>query len=158
MLTQVDYRTGRLHDMDALTQATQRAGAISLWDLAHSAGALPIDLQRSGCELAVGCTYKYLNAGPGAPAFLHVAPRLIEAVKPALAGWLGHAAPFAFEPGYRPGPGIERMRVGTPPVLQMTALEAALTVWEVYVVPVGKASVMTTSSASDGPALATVRV
>jgi len=130
MLTQVDYRTGRLHDMDALTQATQRAGAISLWDLAHSAGALPIDLQRSGCELAVGCTYKYLNGGPGAPAFVYVRPDTIEQVEPALAGWLGHDAPFAFDAHYRPAMSIERLRVGTPPVIQTSALEAALDVWD----------------------------
>jgi len=130
MLTEVDYRTGRRHDMAAITAAAHEAGAVTIWDLAHSAGAIPVDLAGSGCEFAVGCTYKYLNGGPGAPAFVYVRPDLIESVRPALAGWMGHAAPFAFERGYRPAPSIERMRVGTPPVLQMTALEAALTVWD----------------------------
>ncbi len=129
MLTQVDYRTGRLHDMATMTQAAHAAGAIMIWDLAHSAGALPVDLGRAQCEFAVGCTYKYLNGGPGAPAFIYVRPDLADEVEPALAGWLGHAAPFAFDLEYRPAPGIERMRVGTPPVMQMTALDAALDVW-----------------------------
>jgi len=130
MLTHIDYRTGRMHDMDAITKAAQDAGAVMIWDLAHSAGAVPVDLAASNCEFAVGCTYKYLNGGPGAPAFIYVRPDLIETIDPALSGWLGHDAPFAFEPGYRPAPSIERMRVGTPPVLQMTALEAALDVWD----------------------------
>jgi len=130
LLTEVDYRTGRRHDMEAITARARGAGAIMIWDLAHSAGAVPVDLAGCGAEFAVGCTYKYLNGGPGAPAFVYVRPDLIEGVRPALAGWMGHAAPFAFERGYRPAPSIERMRVGTPPVLQMTALEAALTVWE----------------------------
>ncbi|MGX9355371.1 kynureninase [Roseobacteraceae bacterium S113] len=130
MLTHVDYRTGRLHDMKAITQAAHDAGAVVIWDLAHSAGALPVDLGAIGAEFAVGCTYKYLNGGPGAPAFIYVRQDLCETIQPALSGWLGHAAPFAFELGYRPGSGIERMRVGTPPVLQMAALEAALDVWD----------------------------
>ncbi len=130
MLTQVDYRTGRLHDMDAITKIAHAHGAVMIWDLAHSAGALPVDLTASGCEMAVGCTYKYLNGGPGAPAFIYVRPDLADQVEPALAGWLGHAAPFAFDLDYRPAGGIERMRVGTPPVLQMTALDAALDVWD----------------------------
>lgn len=129
MITQVDYRTGRMHDMEALTKAAQDAGAVMLWDLAHSAGAVPVDLGASRCEFAVGCTYKYLNGGPGAPAFIYVRPDLVDQVDPALSGWLGHAAPFAFETAYRPALSIERMRVGTPPVLQMTALEAAMEVW-----------------------------
>jgi kynureninase len=130
MLTQVDYRTGRMHDMTALTQITQDAGAVMLWDLAHSAGAVQVELDASGCELAVGCTYKYLNGGPGAPGFIYVRPDLADTIDPALAGWLGHDSPFAFEPSYRPAPGIERMRVGTPPVLQVAALDAALSVWD----------------------------
>ncbi len=130
MLTQVDYRTGRLHDMTALTGKAHDAGAVALWDLAHSAGALPLDLAGSKAEFAVGCTYKYLNAGPGSPAFIYTRPDLADAAEPALSGWMGHAAPFAFDMDYRPSPGIERMRVGTPPVLQMAALEAALDVWE----------------------------
>lgn len=130
MLTQVDYRTGRLHDMAKITAAAHRAGAVMIWDLAHSAGALPVDLTVAQCEFAVGCTYKYLNGGPGAPAFIYVRPDLADDVDPALAGWLGHAAPFDFDLAYRPAPGIERMRVGTPPVMQMTALDAALDVWD----------------------------
>jgi kynureninase len=130
MLTQVDYRTGRLHDMAALTAAAQALGILTVWDLAHSAGALPVDVTGANADFAVGCTYKYLNGGPGAPAFIYVAPRHQEVIAPALSGWLGHAAPFGFEPSYRAGKGIERMRVGTPPVLQMAALEAALDIWD----------------------------
>ncbi len=130
MLTEVDYRTGRKHDMAAITQRTHDAGAVMIWDLAHSAGAVPVDLAGCGCAFAVGCTYKYLNGGPGAPAFIYVRQDLADTVEPALAGWLGHDAPFDFDLTYRPAPGVERMRVGTPPVLQMAALEAALAVWE----------------------------
>ncbi len=130
MLTQVDYRTGRMHDMAALTRAAQAKGIVTIWDLAHSAGAHEVDLTAAGADFAVGCTYKYLNAGPGAPAFIYVRKDLQDAVRPALSGWLGHAAPFAFDPAYAPGEGIERMRVGTPPVLQLAALEAALDVWD----------------------------
>lgn len=130
MLTEVDYRTGRLHDMKVVTQATHAAGAVSIWDLAHSAGAIPIHLEACQCEFAVGCTYKYLNGGPGAPAFIYIRPDLVSQSAPGLAGWLGHEAPFAFDRDYRPAKSIERMRVGTPPVLQMAALEAALNVWD----------------------------
>ncbi len=130
MLTQVDYRTGRLHDMKTLTARAQAAGAVTCWDLAHTAGAMAVDLQGCNADFAVGCTYKYLNAGPGAPAFIYVAPRHIDSCQPALSGWLGHEAPFAFDLDYRPGTGIERMRVGTPPVLQMAALDASLDIWD----------------------------
>lgn len=130
LLTQVDYRTGRMHDMAALTELAHDCGALSIWDLAHSAGAHEVDVTAADADFAIGCTYKYLNAGPGAPAFVHVRPDLQDQVAPALSGWLGHAAPFAFDPSYRPGPGIERMRVGTPPVLQLAALDAALDIWD----------------------------
>lgn len=130
MLTEVDYRTGRMHDMKALTKLAHDAGAVMVWDLAHSAGAIPVDLAASNCEFAVGCTYKYLNGGPGAPAFIYVRPDLADSAEPALSGWLGHANPFDFDLHYAPGKGIERMRVGTPPVLQMAALEEALKIWD----------------------------
>lgn len=130
MVTEVDYRTGRRHDMAAITAKAHAAGALAIWDLAHSAGALPVALAEDGADFAVGCTYKYLNSGPGGPAFIYVAPRHGERAVPALSGWLGHEAPFAFDLAYRPGPGIERMRVGTPPVIQLAALDAALDVWD----------------------------
>lgn len=130
MLTEVDYRSGRKYDMAAITQRAHDRGAVMIWDIAHSAGAMPVDLAGSNCEFAVGCTYKYLNGGPGAPAFIYVRPDLIEQVRPSLSGWMGHDAPFAFDRDYRPAGSIERMRVGTPPVIQMSALEAALSVWE----------------------------
>lgn len=130
MFTEVDYRTGRRHNMADITKRAHEQGAITVWDLAHSAGALPLDLAGVKADFAVGCTYKYLNSGPGGPAFIYVAPRHAEVARPALSGWLGHEAPFAFDLSYRPGAGIERMRVGTPPVLQLAALEAALEVWE----------------------------
>ncbi|MGC2775119.1 MAG: kynureninase [Bradyrhizobium sp.] len=130
MLTEVDYRTGRLHDMAALTQKAHAAGALTVWDLAHSAGAVPVDLAGADADFAVGCTYKYLNGGPGAPAFIYVAPRHAEIALPALSGWMGHEAPFAFDLDYRPGGGIERMRIGTPPIIALAALDAALDAWE----------------------------
>jgi kynureninase len=130
MLTEVDYRTGRLHDMKALTAQAHAKGIVTVWDLAHSAGALPVRLEQAGADFAVGCSYKYLNSGPGGPAFIYVAPALVDRVRPALAGWLGHEDPFAFDLDYRPGAGIARMRVGTPPVLQLTALEASLDIWD----------------------------
>jgi kynureninase len=130
MVTEVDYRTGRRHDMAALSAQAHRMGALIIWDLAHSAGAFPVGVAAGGADFAVGCSYKYLNSGPGGPAFIYVAPRHAATVQPALSGWLGHDAPFAFDPLYRPGPGIERMRVGTPPILQLAALEAALDVWD----------------------------
>jgi len=126
MLTHVNYSTGWMHDMAALTRAAHQAGAMALWDLAHSAGALPVDLGGSAADFAVGCGYKYLNGGPGAPAFAWVAPRHAERFWQPLAGWMGHAAPFEFDPGYRPAPGIRRYLCGTPPVLSLAALECGV--------------------------------
>ncbi|HID67979.1 MAG TPA: aminotransferase class V-fold PLP-dependent enzyme, partial [Roseibacterium sp.] len=130
LITQVDYRTGRVHDMDAITAKAHGAGAVMIWDLAHSAGAIPVDIDGSNAEFAVGCTYKYLNGGPGAPAFIYVRPDIVDDIDPALSGWLGHEAPFAFDMGYRPGAGVERMRIGTPPVIQLAALEQAMKLWD----------------------------
>ena len=126
MLTQVNYRTGRLHDMAALSAAAHAAGALAVWDLAHSAGAVPLALDADGADFAVGCGYKFLNGGPGAPAFAWVRPSLAGRAWQPLAGWHGHAAPFAFEPDYQPAPGIGRYLCGTPPVLAMAALECGV--------------------------------
>jgi kynureninase len=126
MLTHVNYSNGRVHDMAALTKAAHEAGALAIWDLAHSAGALPLDLTGSGADFAIGCGYKYLNGGPGAPAFVWVAPMHAERFGQPLAGWMGHAAPFEFTPGYRPAPGIRRYLCGTPPVLGLAALECGV--------------------------------
>ena len=130
MLTEVDYRTGRKHDMATLTAKAKAVGALTIWDLAHSAGALPVDLAGCGTDFAAGCTYKYLNAGPGAPAFLYVAPEHHELATTPLPGWMGHQNPFAFDLDYKPANGVERMRIGTPPVIAMAALEAALDIWD----------------------------
>ena len=130
LITEIDYRTGRRHDMQAITERAHACGAITVWDLAHSAGAVDVDLTGANVDFAIGCTYKYLNGGPGAPAFIYVRPDLTDAVSPALSGWLGHAAPFDFELNYRAGDGIDRLRVGTPPILGLVALDAALDVWD----------------------------
>lgn len=126
MLTHVDYRSGAIHDMAEVTRAVQARGALMLWDLAHSAGALPVELDATGADLAVGCGYKYLNGGPGAPAFIYVAERLQKDFRQPLSGWMGHAAPFAFDTVYEPAPDIRRALCGTPPVLPMAALEAGV--------------------------------
>jgi kynureninase len=130
MLTQVDYRTGRTHDMQAITEKAHAVGAVMIWDLAHSAGAVPVDMTASNAEFAVGCTYKYLNGGPGSPAFIYARPDLVETVEPALAGWMGHEAPFEMDLKYRPAMSTERLRVGTPPILQLAVLDQALNAWD----------------------------
>ncbi len=130
MITEVDYRTGRKHDMAAITARAHHHGALTIWDLAHSAGAFPVELAKAGADFACGCTYKYLNSGPGGPAFIYVAPRHQAHARPALSGWQGHDAPFAFDLDYAPARGAERMRVGTPPILQFAALEASLDIWD----------------------------
>lgn len=130
MLTQVDYRTGRVHDMSGLTRKAHEVGALAIWDLAHSAGAIEVDLSGAQADFAIGCGYKYLNGGPGAPAFLYVSPEHLDRVSSPLTGWMGHEAPFAFDLDYRPVTGIARMTVGTPAILALSGLHAALDIFE----------------------------
>ncbi len=130
MLTEVDFRTGRRHDMRSLVAAAHKVGALTVWDLAHTAGAVPVHVAASGADFAVGCTYKYLNGGPGAPAFIYVAEEHSQTARTPLQGWFGHEAPFEFSPAYRPRAGIERMRIGTPAILGLYALDTALDVWK----------------------------
>ncbi|MBU2340973.1 MAG: kynureninase [Alphaproteobacteria bacterium] len=126
LLTQTHYKTGELFDMAALTRAAHEAGALVLWDLSHSCGAFPVELNACGADFAVGCGYKYLNGGPGAPAFAFVAERHHDALQQPLSGWMGHAAPFAFSDDYAPGAGVDRLLCGTPPILGMAALEVGV--------------------------------
>jgi kynureninase len=126
MLTHVNYRTGRMYDLRRITERAHAHGAVMLWDLSHSTGAVPVDLSGANADLAVGCGYKYLNGGPGAPAYLYVAQRHQARISPVLSGWLGHESPFAFEPSYRPAHGVERFIVGAPPILGLTALETGV--------------------------------
>ncbi|WP_277969191.1 kynureninase [Sphingomonas echinoides] len=130
MLTHVHYKTSECFDMSQWSSIAREAGALSLWDLSHSVGAIPVDLNAAGADLAVGCGYKYLNGGPGAPAFLYVSKRLQEQLASPLSGWMGHAAPFGFADAYAPAPGMMRWLAGTPPMLGLAALEAGLDVWQ----------------------------
>ena len=129
-LTHVDYRSAAIHDMAAINAAARRKGSLCVWDLSHSAGAIELGLNGSGCELAVGCGYKYLNGGPGAPAFIYVAEHLQEVLRPAPQGWMGHADPFAFDSAYRPVAGISRFLTGTPSILALAALYAGLSTFD----------------------------
>ncbi|GAK33643.1 kynureninase [alpha proteobacterium Q-1] len=128
-LTHVNFRTARAHDMANLSAAAHQKGALCLWDLSHSVGAVAVDLHQSGADLAVGCGYKFLNGGPGAPAFLYVAKAMQNKLDNPLAGWMGHRDPFAFAPGYEPAPDIRRFACGTPPILGLSALHQALTLF-----------------------------
>lgn len=130
MLTQVNYRTGALHDMARVTAAAHAVGALTVWDLCHSAGAVPVDLHGAKADFAVGCTYKYLNGGPGSPAFVWVNPRHVRRCWQPLAGWWGHAEPFAFTPEYQPAMDITRYQCGTQPIISLAALDAALDVFD----------------------------
>ena len=129
LLTHVNYKTGAMFDIEAVTNSVHENGSTIIWDLAHSAGAVPLDLKAINCEFAVGCTYKFLNGGPGSPAFIYVRPDLIKKCYPILRGWLGHKAPFDFTNTFEKSASIEMMRVGTPPVIQMAILEKALDIF-----------------------------
>jgi len=129
-LTHVDYRSAEIHDMRAINETAHEAGALTVWDLSHSAGAIELDLNAADCDLAVGCGYKYLNGGPGAPAFIFVASRLQDTLRSPLQGWMGHAEPFAFDDSYRPAHGMERFLTGTPSILALAALYVGLSTFD----------------------------
>ena len=147
MLTHVNYRTGSMHDMAAVTQAAHAAGILTVWDLAHSAGAVPVDLTDAKADFAIGCGYKYLNGGPGAPAFVWVNPKHAERFWQPLAGWWGHATPFEFTPDYRPAPGVNRYLCGTQPIINMAALDCGLDVFMIAEALGGMAALRTKSLA-----------
>lgn len=148
-LSHVDFRSGALLDLRAVTEVTRQAGALSLWDLSHSAGVVPVGLDDAGVDLAVGCTYKYLNGGPGAPAYLYCRPGLADRLRTPIPGWFGHVDPFAMEATYRPAPGIDRFRAGTPPILSIAALLPGLTL----VADAGVGAIRTKSVALTGLAI-----
>ena len=129
LVNHVNYKSGELRDMAALTRKAQEAGALVVWDLCHTAGAMPVDLDGSNADFAVGCTYKYLNGGPGAPAFIYVAERHLAEARQPLSGWWGHARPFAFEQSFDASSGIRRFQCGTQPILSLRALKGALDIW-----------------------------
>jgi kynureninase len=129
LLTHVDYATGEIHDMRRLSDLARRHGTLALWDLSHSAGAVPVALNADDVDLAVGCGYKYLNGGPGAPAYLYISRALQSAMQSPLSGWMGHADPFAFDREYAPAEGIRAQLTGTPPILSVAALEVAVDLW-----------------------------
>jgi kynureninase len=149
-LSHVDFRTGALLDLREITDRAHRAGALALWDLSHSGGVVPVDLDANTVDLAVGCTYKYLHGGPGAPAYLYVRPDLIERLRTPIPGWFGHASPFAMETTHRPAAGIDRFLAGTPPVLSLAALHAGLElVGDAGIAPIRAKSQALTSLAID---------
>ena len=145
MLTHVNYRTGAMHDMGSVTAAAHTAGALTVWDLAHSAGAVPVDLNGAGADFSIGCGYKYLNGGPGAPAFVWVNPKHADRFWQPLSGWWGHAAPFAFTADYQPAPGITRYLCGTQPIVSMSLLECGLDGFEAST-PLGGMAALRTKS------------
>jgi kynureninase len=129
LINHIDFRSGRIHNMASLTALAQSKGVLTIWDLSHSAGAIPVTLDATNADFAIGCTYKYLNGGPGAPGFIYVATRHQQRAQQPLTGWWGHAAPFAFENTYTPAPGITRFSTGTQPMISFAALEASLDLW-----------------------------
>ncbi|HOF51597.1 MAG TPA: kynureninase [Rhodoferax sp.] len=145
MLTHVNYRTGAMHDMAAVTAAAHAAGALTIWDLAHSAGAVPVDLRGAGADFSIGCGYKYLNGGPGAPAFVWVNPRHADRFWQPLSGWWGHASPFAFTADYQPAHGIARYLCGTQPIVSLSLLECGLEGFEAAA-PLGGMAALRTKS------------